>query len=167
MEKASELTSTIHLTPLNPPAAPAHLENILSELSPADSSVLHQIIQGDGKSAMIFIHRGPAQGSRFLITEGGASFGRAASNEIFLDDFTVSRKHAAITTANTSEGVTFTFSDLGSLNGSYINGVQKSAHRLQSGDEIQIGKFHMLFIGADKSAGQSAGQSAGNKTGEK
>lgn len=163
MDKASELTSTIHLTPLNPPPAPAHIENILSELSPSDASVLHQVIQGDGKSAMILIHRGPAQGSRFLITEEGASFGRAASNEIFLDDFTVSRKHAAIATESTSEGITFLFSDLGSLNGSYINGVQSSEHRLRSGDEIQIGKFHMLFIGAEKSAGQSAGQSAGEK----
>jgi pSer/pThr/pTyr-binding forkhead associated (FHA) protein len=147
----SELTTTLHLArESNSSQAIAHLESILAEASQEDSKVLREIAAGDGKTAMIYIHRGPAQGSRFLITASGATIGRAESSEIFLDDFTVSRKHAQIT----AEDSTFVFKDLGSLNGSYINNSQTSHHLLQSGDEIQIGKFHMLFIGAKQLTGE-------------
>jgi hypothetical protein len=148
----SELTTTLHLSRESAGDAhsSAHLENILAEARAEDSDVLREIINGDGSSAMIYIHRGPSQGSRYLITAGGATIGRAASNEIFLDDVTVSRKHAEISV----QGKAFHFADLGSLNGSYINNVQKVEHHLQSGDEIQIGKFHMLFIGAQKLTGE-------------
>ncbi len=152
----NELTTTLHLGRDNEkhvePAThtAAHLENILADASDEDAVVLREIINGDGAVAMIYIHRGPSQGSRFLITSAGASIGRAATNEIFLDDVTVSRKHAEISV----EGKAFQFSDLGSLNGSYINGVQSKKHPLQSGDEIQVGKFHMLFIGAQQLTGE-------------
>ena len=147
---SSELTTTLHLGRDNQKEVDssaqtsAHLEKILSDARDEDAEVLRKIINGDGAVAMIYIHRGPSQGSRFLITAIGASIGRAVTNEIFLDDVTVSRKHAEISV----EGKAFHFSDLGSLNGSYINRVQSKKHLLQSGDEIQVGKFHMLFIGA-------------------
>ena len=152
----NELTTTLHLgrevqnqldstTPSS-----AHLETILADVRDEDAQVLREIINGDGTVAMIYIHRGPSQGSRFLITAAGASIGRAAANEIFLDDVTVSRKHAEIT----SDGKSFHFADLGSLNGSYINGLQSKKHPLKSGDEIQVGKFHMLFIGAEQLTGE-------------
>ena len=152
----NELTTTLHLgrdreSQSNTAAhAHTHLENILADARDEDSDVLRKIINGDGTVAMIYIHRGPSQGSRFLITSAGASIGRAATNEIFLDDVTVSRKHAEVSV----EGKRFYFTDLGSLNGSYINGVQSKKHHLQSGDEIQVGKFHMLFIGAEQRTGE-------------
>jgi pSer/pThr/pTyr-binding forkhead associated (FHA) protein len=148
----SELTTTLHLAreDKGESHSSAHLESILAEANEEDSSVLRKIMSGDGEVAMIYIHRGPSQGSRFLITSSGASIGRAASNEIFLDDVTVSRKHAEISVS----GKAFHFTDLGSLNGSYINSVQSSKHHLQSGDEIQIGKYHMLFIGAQQLTGE-------------
>ena len=152
----SELTTTLHLgrdieKEVERAAHPsAHLENILADARDEDVQVLRKIIDGDGKVAMIYIHRGPSQGSRFLITSEGATIGRAATNQIFLDDVTVSRKHAEISV----EGKAFHFSDLGSLNGSYINGAQSKKHPLQSGDEIQVGKFHMLFIGAQQLTGE-------------
>lgn len=146
----SELTTTLHLSRESQESSVAHLESILAEAAPQDAAVLREIASGDGKSAMIYIHRGPAQGSRFLITSSGAMIGRGESNEIFLDDYTVSRKHAAISV----EGSSFFFKDLGSLNGSYINNTQSSEHLLKSGDEIQIGKFHMLFIGAQQLTGE-------------
>jgi pSer/pThr/pTyr-binding forkhead associated (FHA) protein len=120
----SELTTTLHLARENQGQAhsSAHLENILSEASEEDANVLRKIITGDGEVAMIYIHRGPSQGSRYLITAEGASIGRAATNEIFLDDVTVSRKHAQISVSEKA----FHFTDLGSLNGSYINGVQST-----------------------------------------
>jgi pSer/pThr/pTyr-binding forkhead associated (FHA) protein len=141
-DNQSQIGSTVHAT--------AHLEKILTDARDEDAAVLREIFNGDGTVAMIYIHRGPSQGSRFLITSAGASIGRAATNEIFLDDVTVSRKHAEISV----EGKAFHFSDLGSLNGSYINGVQSKKHPLQSGDEIQVGKFHMLFIGAQQLTGE-------------
>lgn len=148
----SELTTTLHLgrEGVGQTHSSAHLENILSEANAADALVLREILNGDGSAAMIYIHRGPSQGSRFLITAAGASIGRAATNEIFLDDVTVSRKHAEISV----EGNSFHFKDLGSLNGSYINSAQCSAHHLRSGDEIQIGKFHMLFIASQQLTGE-------------
>ena len=147
----SELTTTLHLARENQgQAQSAHLENILAEVREEDANVLREIINGDGSAAMIYIHRGPSQGARYLITAGGATIGRAPSNEIFLDDVTVSRKHGEISL----QGKAFQYTDLGSLNGSYINNVQKVKHHLISGDEIQIGKFHMLFIGAQQLTGE-------------
>jgi pSer/pThr/pTyr-binding forkhead associated (FHA) protein len=99
---------------------------------------------------MVFIHRGPSRGARFLITPEGSTIGRASSSDIFLDDVTVSRTHATIK----RDGSGFVFADSGSLNGSYINNVQTSSHRLTTGDEIQIGKFHMLFIGSTSTSGE-------------
>jgi hypothetical protein len=148
----SELTTTLHLAKdeNQPVQFPDHLENLLAGARAEDAHVLREVINGGSDAAMIYIHRGPSQGSRFLITSKGATIGRASSNEIFLDDVTVSRKHGEISYQDGN----FIFSDLGSLNGSYVNSVQKNEHHLQSGDEIQIGKFHMLFIGAAKLTGE-------------
>jgi pSer/pThr/pTyr-binding forkhead associated (FHA) protein len=145
---SSELTTTLHLGRDSQKEADssaqtsAHLEKILSDARDEDAEVLRKIINGDGAVAMIYIHRGPSQGSRFLITATGASIGRAVTNEIFLDDVTVSRKHAEISV----EGKAFHFSDLGSLNGTYINNQSLKSTPLKCGDEIQIGKFHLIFI---------------------
>jgi pSer/pThr/pTyr-binding forkhead associated (FHA) protein len=93
---------------------------------------------------MILIARGANKGSRFLVTAEGASIGRSPASAIFLDDVTVSRSHATITKVANS----FVLKDLGSLNGTYINNVSITEHSLVSGDEFQIGKFHLLFVGS-------------------
>ena len=93
---------------------------------------------------MIVIARGARKGSRFLITAEGASIGRSSENSIFLDDVTVSRTHAVIE----KTGKNFVLKDSGSLNGTYMNNVSVTEHELVSGDEFQIGKFHLLFIGS-------------------
>jgi pSer/pThr/pTyr-binding forkhead associated (FHA) protein len=79
-----------------------------------------------------------------LITAEGASIGRSSGSAIFLDDVTVSRSHALIV----KEGKNFLLKDAGSLNGTYMNNESVSEHPLVSGDEFQIGKFHLLFIGS-------------------
>lgn len=147
-----ELTTTLHLgVRSESSSSPAALiEGLLEDSTAEEQAVLQEVMDGDGQSAMVFIHRGPSRGARFLITSDGVTIGRAPSNEIFLDDVTVSRKHAVIS----REGATFNFKDLGSLNGSYINNVQSASASLKTGDEIQIGKFHMLFIGATKTTGE-------------
>jgi pSer/pThr/pTyr-binding forkhead associated (FHA) protein len=76
-----------------------------------------------------------------MVNEAGSTIGRGSDSDIFLDDVTVSRKHATI---SFEDG--FKFVDSGSLNGSYLNNERTSTAALKSGDEIQIGKFHLVFI---------------------
>jgi len=107
-------------------------------------------LSSTGENAMIFIHRGAQKGSRFLVTPEGVTIGRAPESSIFLNDVTVSRKHASIEKTGTG----FTFKDSGSLNGSYVNNESVAEKKLVTGDEIQIGKFHLLFIGSINHGGE-------------
>jgi len=144
-QSQSELTTTIHLGLREVTNSPAqHLEEQLALLSPEDRSVVSEIQSSKGEKAMILIARGANKGSRFLITAEGASIGRSPASAIFLDDVTVSRSHATITKVANS----FVLKDLGSLNGTYINNISITEHSLVSGDEFQIGKFHLLFVGS-------------------
>jgi len=147
-----ELTTTLHLglRSIADSSPSALIENLIAESSSEEQSVLSEILNGSGERAMVFIHRGSSRGARFLITSEGAIIGRAPASDIFLDDVTVSRTHASIK----FEEAGFVFTDSGSLNGSYINNQQASSHRLVNGDEIQIGKFHMLFISSSKTSGE-------------
>ena len=141
-----ELTSTLHLGLRSVVGnSPADLvDALISQASSEERSVIEGVLAGDGNSAMVIIHRGAQKGSRFLISPEGVSIGRATESSIFLDDVTVSRKHASIAKVGNS----FTFKDLGSLNGSYVNNESVTEKVLISGDAIQIGKFHLLFIGS-------------------
>ena len=141
-----ELTSTLHLGLRSVVGnSPADLvDELISQASSEERSVIEGVLAGDGNSAMVIIHRGAQKGSRFLISPEGVSIGRATESSIFLDDVTVSRKHASIAKV----GKSFTFKDLGSLNGSYVNNESVTEKVLISGDAIQIGKFHLLFIGS-------------------
>lgn len=89
----------------------------------------------------LFVIRGNDQGSRFELSEGTISLGRDASNDIQLHDTEVSRRHAQIY----ASGEVYTVSDLNSSNGTYVNGRPIEAHRLESGDHVQIGRTLMLF----------------------
>ena len=151
-----ELTTTLHLglRSVADSSPSTVFDNLIAESSDEEREVLSQIMNGSAEQAMVFIHRGPSRGARFLITADGATIGRAPASDIFLDDVTVSRTHAKIS----REGSIFTFTDSGSLNGSYINNQQKSSHHLVSGDEIQIGKFHMLFIGSNIKSSSTSGE---------
>ena len=141
-----ELTSTLHLGLRSVVGnSPADLvDELISQASSEERSVIEGVLAGDGNSAMVIIHRGAQKGSRFLISPEGVSIGRATESSIFLDDVTVSRKHASIAKV----GKSFAFKDLGSLNGSYVNNESVTEKVLISGDAIQIGKFHLLFIGS-------------------
>ena len=142
-----EVPTTLHLgvRSVTDSSPVALIEKLIAESTAEEQQVLQEVMDGSGERAMVFIHRGPSRGARFLITAEGSTIGRAPSNEIFLDDVTVSRAHATIK----REGSDFIFTDSGSLNGSYINNQQATTHRLVTGDEIQIGKFHMLFISSN------------------
>lgn len=142
----SELTSTLHLGlrsvfDASPQSA---LNALLSSLADADKSAIEAVLNGVPDRAMVVVHRGANKGSRYLISEERTSIGRSPESEIFLDDVTVSRSHAVIE----RNGSTFALNDLGSLNGTYINNQSLKTSPLSSGDEIQIGKFHLIFVSA-------------------
>ena len=142
----SELTTTLHLGLRTASDSPAGaLDEFLATVAASDRSIIEEIAQSEEK-AMLIINRGSNLGSRFLITTQGASIGRSSSSDVFLDDVTVSRSHAKI--ESTSSG--FTLKDSGSLNGTYVNNSSVAEHVLHSGDQIQIGKFHLLFVSGRK-----------------
>lgn len=92
--------------------------------------------------AMLVIKRGPSAGTRFVLTKEVNTAGRHPESDIFLDDITVSRRHAEIVRQPNGYRIT----DMGSLNGTYINKLRVEEADLNSGDEILIGKFRLIFF---------------------
>lgn len=92
-------------------------------------------------SALLIMQRGPSAGARFLLDETRTVAGRNVDADIFLDDVTVSRRHAEFV----REGDDFVVRDIGSLNGTYINRTRIDAAALRAGDEVQIGKYRLTF----------------------
>jgi pSer/pThr/pTyr-binding forkhead associated (FHA) protein len=97
--------------------------------------------------ALLMVKRGPNAGSTFLIDKDVATAGRSPESDVFLDDVTVSRHHAEI---RREGGEGFLVHDLGSLNGTYVNRELVESVRLASGDELQIGKFRLVFFQAEE-----------------
>jgi pSer/pThr/pTyr-binding forkhead associated (FHA) protein len=98
-------------------------------------------------SALLVVKRGPNAGSRFLLDQPRTSAGRHPDSDIFLDDVTVSRRHAEFRL----EGAEFQVVDVGSLNGTYVNREPVDSAVLANGDEVQIGKFRLVFLTGPKS----------------
>jgi pSer/pThr/pTyr-binding forkhead associated (FHA) protein len=99
---------------------------------------LDELTPGQG---LLLVKRGPNAGSKFLLDRDVTSCGRHPSSDIFLDDITVSRRHAEIMREDTR----FLVKDTGSLNGTYVNRERVDVAELVSGDELQIGKFKLMF----------------------
>ncbi|PZS12651.1 MAG: hypothetical protein DLM57_18625 [Pseudonocardiales bacterium] len=100
-------------------------------------------------SALLVVKRGPNAGSRFLLDQDVTTAGRHPDSDIFLDDVTVSRRHAEFR----REGSGYTVHDVGSLNGTYVNRERIDAVPLSGGDEVQIGKFRLVYLNAAVRAG--------------
>ena len=92
--------------------------------------------------ALLVVRRGPNAGSQFLIEKDVTTAGRHPESDIFLDDITVSRRHAEI---RRKDGAFFVH-DMGSLNGTYVNRERVDNTQLANGDELQIGKFKLAFF---------------------
>ncbi|WP_241249820.1 glycogen accumulation regulator GarA [Rhodococcus sp. X156] len=107
-------------------------------------------------SALLVVKRGPNAGSRFLLDQPMTSAGRHPDSDIFLDDVTVSRRHAEFR----QDGSDFVVVDVGSLNGTYVNREPVDSAVLANGDEVQIGKFRLVFLAGPRHAAD-AEQSAG------
>jgi len=93
-------------------------------------------------SAVVVVKRGPNAGSRFRLDQPVTTAGRHPGSDIFLDDVTVSRRHAEFRLENGE----FWVVDIGSLNGTYLNRKPVQSAVLANGDEIQIGKFRLVFL---------------------
>jgi pSer/pThr/pTyr-binding forkhead associated (FHA) protein len=117
-----------------------------SEPEPVFSADPHQgaVEALDPGSALLVVKRGPNAGSRFLLDSDVTSAGRHPDSDIFLDDVTVSRRHAEF--RRVAGG--FTVHDVGSLNGTYVNRQRIEVLALSSGDEVQIGKFRLVYLTA-------------------
>lgn len=93
-------------------------------------------------TALLIVQQGPTTGARFLLDSAETTVGRHPHADIFLDDVTVSRKHAIFSAL---EGGGFAVRDSGSLNGTYVNRERVEQAALRAGDEVQIGKYRMTY----------------------
>ena len=105
-------------------------------------------------SALLVVRRGPNVGARFLLDADVTTVGRHPEADIFLDDVTVSRRHAEFL----RHGTAFQVKDLGSLNGTYFDGVRIDTALLSDGAEVQVGKFRLTFYASRFDLAPSAGQ---------
>lgn len=129
-----ETDTTIHFT--NEFAA--QLAALGGEVSAEEQEAIAALPSG---SALLVVRRGPNVGARFLLDSDITTVGRHSNADIFLDDVTVSRRH----TEFLRHGSSFEIKDLGSLNGSYLDGVRIDSAQLKDGAEVQIGKFRLTF----------------------
>jgi hypothetical protein len=132
---ADQATGALHLDQvteaLESTEALADAEAVISELQPG--------------TALLIAVRGPNAGARFLIDRDVYTVGRHPDSDIFLDDITVSRRHAEFR----REGGRLWIHDVGSLNGTYVNGVRAEEQVLTTGNELQIGKFKLVAFVAE------------------
>jgi hypothetical protein len=144
-ENERELTSTLNLglRSIQTPGEISPTEVFLQRTEASVRAIIAEVCAPGSDKAMLVIHRGPAQGSRFLLDSETTSIGRSPESDVFFDDVTVSRKHAQIQRSNKE----FVVVDSQSLNGTYVNSLSVTEQVLRMGDELQIGKFHLLFFG--------------------
>ena len=107
-------------------------------------------------TALLVVRRGPNAGSRFLLDSDLTTAGRHPESDIFLDDVTVSRRHAEFY----RHGDRFTVRDVGSLNGTYVNRDRIEEAALSGGDEVQVGKFRLVFLTDRRSQAERGGGGA-------
>ena len=112
-------------------------------LSEDDQAAVDALPSGN---ALLIVRRGPNKGARFLLDADLITVGRHPNADIFLDDVTVSRRHAEISRSNSK----FTVKDLASLNGTYFEGSRVESAELTNGSELQVGKYHFTFYASKK-----------------
>jgi pSer/pThr/pTyr-binding forkhead associated (FHA) protein len=128
-------------------------EDLLAELGSDLSREEQQAIDAlPSGNALLIVKRGPNAGARFLLDQDVTTVGRHPNADIFLDDVTVSRRHAEFL----RDGAIFTVRDLASLNGTYFDGERIDAVQVTDGAEVQIGKFRLTFFASRADLPQGA-----------
>ena len=117
---------------------PPHIPESDYHLSREEQATVDSLHPG---TALLIVLRGPNTGARFLLDDAEVTTGRGPKSDIFLDDVTVSRKHAVFAREEGGFGVR----DVGSLNGTYVNKERIDQTTLRTGDEVQIGKFRVVY----------------------
>jgi len=143
-EAPGESTATIQLGAV-PPGGEASKTDTSDGMRAVDAAAVDALPVGH---AMLVVQKGPGSGSRFLLDRDVIEAGRHQDSDIFLDDVTVSRRHAVFH----REGDSFTVGDAGSLNGTYVNRDRIEKVRLNDGDEVQIGKYRLVFFSGHERA---------------
>jgi len=107
---------------------------------------------------MLIVRQGSKRGSRMALDTASVAIGRHPESDIFLDDITVSRRHAEVLRTETGHEVI----DAGSLNGTYVNRNLVERSPLSDGDELQVGKFKLVYValGDDADGSGDAGDEA-------
>ncbi|NQY57245.1 MAG: FHA domain-containing protein [Ilumatobacteraceae bacterium] len=123
---------TITLTAVDP----------LQDAPGPDDDVIVPVGQLPAETGVLIVRAGAQAGARFSLDESITRLGRHPDSEISLDDITVSRRHAEV--ERTPDG--YVVSDAGSLNGTYVNQERIDKLLLRHGDELQIGKFRLVFF---------------------
>ena len=127
-----------------------------SPLAAADATSEHAVVEPDASPGTVHVDRsafgrhqglfvvnhGPKAGARYALDADLVSVGRDPQSDIFLDDITVSRQHAEIA----RDGARYSIRDVGSLNGTYVNRQLVDQGELNEGDEVQVGKFKLMFV---------------------
>ena len=123
---------------------------------PDDATTEHQPVEPDASPGTVHVDRsafgrhqglfivnqGAKAGARYALDSDVVSLGRDPSSDIFLDDITVSRRHAEVE----RDGARYSIRDVGSLNGTYVNRKRIERGELSEGDEVQVGKFKLIFV---------------------
>ncbi len=117
---------------------------VTQDASGLDAAELAAVAALPAGHALLIVKRGYEEGSRFLLDTEVTTVGRHPKADIFLDDVTVSRRHAEFVRT----GRNFKVRDLASLNGTYYNGSRVDEVLLEDGSEIQVGKFKLSFYAA-------------------
>jgi pSer/pThr/pTyr-binding forkhead associated (FHA) protein len=103
---------------------------------------------------LLLVKTGPTAGTQYIFEAPVTKVGRHPDSDIFLDDVTVSRRHAELV----REGARYFVRDVGSPNGTYVNRTRVEKRRLSSGDEVQIGKFKLVYVATATQKRTSAGR---------
>ena len=125
-------------------------------LEPEDVTSEHRVVEPDASPGTVHVDRsafgrhqglfvvnqGPKAGARYALDSDVVSVGRDPDSDIFLDDITVSRRHAEVA----RDGARYSIRDVGSLNGTYVNRQLVDEGELNEGDEVQVGKFKLVFV---------------------
>ena len=144
-EQPRDTDTTLHLTT----DFAAQLAALEGEVSAEEKSAITALPSG---SALLVVRRGPNTGARFLLDADKTTAGRHPDADILLDDVTVSRRH----TEFLRHGTAFEIKDLGSLNGTYFDGVRIDTALLRNGAEVQVGKFRLTFYASRLDLAQQA-----------
>ncbi len=118
----------------------------IEEFPPVDEDQVFEDADLEPGTGMLLVRRGPNAGSRYVLDHAVTSLGRHPDSRVFLDDVTVSRRHAEI--RRTRSGG-YEVVDVGSLNGTYLNRERVDSGPLADGDLIQVGKFKLMFVASD------------------